>query len=85
MDSRVDVMMLAVTLNSDYIGRYNWRDTGEYNRMLKAGSFKGSSLVLVGASHTLTDIYFRILLDLNPHTKIRQHGCFISVSIKKVT
>ena len=56
MDSRVDVMMLAVTLNSDYIGRYDWRDTGEYNRMLKAGSFKGSSLVLVGASHTLTDI-----------------------------
>jgi hypothetical protein len=46
----------AVTLNSDYIGRYDWRDTGEYNRMLKAGSFKGSSLVLVGASHTLTDI-----------------------------
>jgi hypothetical protein len=41
MDSRVDVMMLAVTLNSDYIGRYDWRDTGEYNRMLKAGSFKG--------------------------------------------
>jgi hypothetical protein len=37
MDSRVDVMMLAVTLNSDYIGRYDWRDTGEYNRMLKAG------------------------------------------------
>jgi hypothetical protein len=36
MDSRVDVMMLAITLNSDYIGRYNWRDTGEYNRMLKA-------------------------------------------------
>ncbi len=56
MDSRVDVMMLAVTLNSDYIGRYDWRDIGEYNRMLKAGSFKGSSLVLVGASHTLTDI-----------------------------
>jgi hypothetical protein len=24
--------------------------------MLKAGSFKGSSLVLVGAAHTLTDI-----------------------------
>jgi hypothetical protein len=56
MDSRVDVMMLAVTLNSDYIGRDYWRDTEEYKRMLKAGSFKGSSLVLVGASHTLTDI-----------------------------
>jgi RHS repeat-associated protein len=56
MDSRVDVMMLAVTLNSDYIGRDYWRDTEEYKRMLKAGSFKGSSLVLVGAAHTLTDI-----------------------------
>jgi hypothetical protein len=56
MDSRVDVMMLAVTLNSDYIGRYDWRDIGEYNRMLKAGSFKGSSLVLVGASVRLLPV-----------------------------
>jgi hypothetical protein len=52
----LDVMMLAVTLNSDYIGRDYWRDTEEYKRMLKAGSFKGSSLVLVGAAHTL--LYF---------------------------
>jgi len=49
------VMMLTVILNSNYIGRYNWSDTGEYERMRKAGSFKGSSLVLVGAAHTLRD------------------------------
>ena len=55
MDSRVAVMMLTVILNSNYIGRYNWSDTGEYERMRKAGSFKGSSLVLVGAAHTLRD------------------------------
>jgi hypothetical protein len=30
MDSRVDVMMLAVTLNSNYIGSDYWRDTEEY-------------------------------------------------------
>jgi hypothetical protein len=58
-------MMLAVTLNSDYIGSDYWRDTEEYKRMLKAGSFKGSSLVLVGAAHTLTDrILFLYYLSL---------------------
>jgi hypothetical protein len=51
------------TLNSDYIGRDYWRDTEEYKRMLKAGSFKGSSLVLVGASHVLQPKY-PTLLDL---------------------
>ena len=54
--SMTKVMMLAATLDSNYIGRDYWRDRGEYERMRSMGSFKGSSLILVGASHTLTDI-----------------------------
>jgi hypothetical protein len=42
-------------LESTHIYDY-WRDRGEYERMRSMGSFKGSSLILVGASHTLTDI-----------------------------
>ncbi|CAC9640288.1 insecticidal toxin complex protein [uncultured Gammaproteobacteria bacterium] len=52
----VNVQMLATFLNADYIGRYKWRDRGEYKRMRRRGSFKGSSLFLVGASHTLTNV-----------------------------
>ena len=55
MDSTTNVMMLATTLNSNFIGRDNWCDTEEYERMRRIGSFKGSSLFLVGATHTLTD------------------------------
>ncbi len=55
MDSTTNVMMLATTLNSNFIGRDNWCDTEEYERMRRIGSFKGSSLFLVGAAHTLTD------------------------------
>ncbi|SSC07737.1 RHS repeat-associated core domain-containing protein [bacterium endosymbiont of Bathymodiolus sp. 5 South] len=54
--SRTKVMMLSATLNSNYIGRDYWRDRREYERMRSMGSFKGSSLFLVGGSHTLTDI-----------------------------
>jgi hypothetical protein len=38
--------------------------------MLKAGSFKGSSLVLVGAAHTLTDIREKE----NENKKIKSNG-----------
>jgi hypothetical protein len=55
MDSTTNVMMLATTLNSNFIGRDNWCDTEEYERMRRIGSFKGSSLFLVGVAHTLTD------------------------------
>jgi RHS repeat-associated protein len=56
IDSRKDVMMMAATLNSNFIGRDYWRDKAEYERMRRRGSFKGSSLFLVGAAHTLTNI-----------------------------
>ncbi|SSC07285.1 RHS repeat domain-containing protein [bacterium endosymbiont of Bathymodiolus sp. 5 South] len=55
-DSKTNVLMLAVTHNSYYIGRCNWSDTKEYERMQRVGSFKGSSLFLVGAAHTLENI-----------------------------
>jgi hypothetical protein len=32
------VMMLAATLDSNYIGRDYWRDRGEYERMRSMGS-----------------------------------------------
>jgi RHS repeat-associated protein len=54
----VDVQILATLLNTDYIGRYEWRDRREYERMRREGSFEGSSLVLVGAAHVITDIKF---------------------------
>jgi hypothetical protein len=54
--SMTKVMMLAVTLNSYCIGRDYWRDKREYERMRSTGSFNGSSLILVGAAHTLTNI-----------------------------
>ncbi|VVH60053.1 hypothetical protein BSPCLSOX_2553 [uncultured Gammaproteobacteria bacterium] len=54
--SMTKVMMLAVTLNSYCIGRDYWRDKREYERMRSMGSFNGSSLILVGAAHTLTNI-----------------------------
>ena len=56
VDSRMNVMMLAATLNSNFIGRDYWRDKEEYERMRKMGSFKGSSLIVLGAAHTLTNI-----------------------------
>jgi hypothetical protein len=40
----IKAMMLSATHNSYYIGRHNWRDTKEYERMQRTGSFKGSSL-----------------------------------------
>jgi hypothetical protein len=43
IDSRKDVMMMAATLNSNFIGRDYWRDKAEYERMRRRGSFKGSS------------------------------------------
>jgi hypothetical protein len=60
----MSVMMLATTLNTDFIGRDHWRDKEEYERMRKMGSLKGSSLFLVGAAHTLTNI--RSNEDQNP-------------------
>jgi hypothetical protein len=33
IDSRKDVMMIAATLNSNFIGRDYWRDKAEYERM----------------------------------------------------
>jgi hypothetical protein len=62
--AKMSVMMLAITLNTDFIGRDHWRDKEEYERMRKMGSLKGSSLFLVGAAHTLTNI--RINEDKNP-------------------
>jgi hypothetical protein len=56
VDSRMNVMMLAATLNSNFIGRDYWRDKEEYERMRKMGSFKGSSLIVLGAAHTLTNM-----------------------------
>jgi hypothetical protein len=49
-------MMLYNHLKWCYIGRCNWSDTKEYERMQRVGSFKGSSLFLVGAAHTLENI-----------------------------
>ena len=63
-NATVDVQMLATILNADYIGRYQWRDKREYERMRREGSFKGSSLILVGAAHTLTNV--RWSKDQNP-------------------
>ncbi len=54
--SIIKAMMLSATHNSYYIGRHNWRDTKEYERMQRTGSFKGSSLFLVGAAHTLSNV-----------------------------
>jgi hypothetical protein len=34
----------------------HWRDKAEYERMRSRGSFTGSTLVLVGALHTITNI-----------------------------
>jgi hypothetical protein len=33
----VDVQILATLLNTDYIGRYEWRDRREYERMRREG------------------------------------------------
>ncbi len=54
-DSKTNVLMLATTLNANYMGRDCWRDKEEYERMQARESFEGSSLFLVGAAHTLTD------------------------------
>jgi hypothetical protein len=46
----------VLRLFSYYIGRHNWRDTKEYERMQRTESFKGRSLFLVGAAHTLSNV-----------------------------
>jgi hypothetical protein len=55
-ESAINIDILATTLNSNFIGRNYWRDKAEYERMRSRGNFKGSSLVLVGALHTITNI-----------------------------
>ncbi|VVM25245.1 hypothetical protein BSPWISOXPB_1857 [uncultured Gammaproteobacteria bacterium] len=71
----VDVQILATLLNTDYIGRYEWRDRREYERMRREGSFEGSSLVLVGAAHVITDIKF--MKGQNP-----KHSLLLSIWVK---
>ena len=52
-NSKTNVLMLATILNTDYIGRCDWSDKEEYERMQKKkGSFKGSSLIVLGTAHT---------------------------------
>ncbi len=46
------VMELAATMNAEIIGRDNWCNKEEYQRL----QLEGSSLFLVGAAHLLTDV-----------------------------
>ncbi|VVH50848.1 hypothetical protein BPUTSESOX_1087 [uncultured Gammaproteobacteria bacterium] len=55
-NSTINVKILMTPLNSYFIARDYWRDKEEYERMRSMGSFKGSSIILVGAGHTLTNI-----------------------------
>jgi hypothetical protein len=45
-------MELAATMNAERIGRDHWCDKKEYQRL----QLEGSSLFLVGAGHTLTNV-----------------------------
>jgi hypothetical protein len=49
-NSTINVKILMTPLNSYFIARDYWRDKEEYERMRSMGSFKGSSIILVGAS-----------------------------------
>jgi hypothetical protein len=51
-------LIIVLPLNSVFLKYgYEWRDRREYERMRREGSFEGSSLVLVGAAHVITDHY----------------------------
>ncbi|CAB5496086.1 hypothetical protein [uncultured Gammaproteobacteria bacterium] len=86
VDSTKNVMMLAVTLNPNYIGRCDWSDKEEFERMRRMGSFKGSSLFLVGIAHTLTNT--RLTESENPKAypafKYMNVGPSIAVTPKSV-
>ncbi|CAC9658259.1 hypothetical protein BTURTLESOX_1436 [bacterium endosymbiont of Bathymodiolus sp. 5 South] len=51
-NAKMHVMELAATMNAERIGRDHWCDKKEYQRL----QLEGSSLFLVGAGHTLTNV-----------------------------